>query len=453
MRKKTRLLLAMTALVLTACFQPGLVAQTTTDNAAAASSDVANRVDQLEKEVARLNQEIAALKQSAPAAPAAAVPVASAAAPAAPAATPAADPMSGISSVIGGAAVTGLVDGYYAYNVNQPANHSSGLRLFDNSTNTFALNLIELGLVKTPDANSRLGYNLTFGFGNAMNVVNSTDPSFLQYLKESYLSYLVPVGKGLQVDFGKFVTPAGAEVIESNANWNYSRSLLFNYAIPFYHFGLRAKYTFNDKYSLTGYVVNGWNNVVQSNTEGKTGGLSFAWTPNKKVSLTETWLGGPGAVPVENDQWRNLSDTVLVYTPTAKLSLMANGDYGRVEGLTGYSRSVEWSGVAGYVKYQFSANSAVATRYEYYDDPDGYTTGTGAFQTVAGSAVPAFLPLGQHIQEVTGTLERRIAQHLLARLEFRHDLATQPVFLKGSSPVLDQSTVAGGLIFVLEPNR
>ena len=159
-----------------------------------------------------------------------------------------------------------------------------------------------------------------------MKIVNASDPDYLQFLKEAYLSYMAPIGKGLQFDFGKFVTPAGAEVIETNANVNYSRGLLFNYAIPFYHFGGRAKYAFNDKVALTGYLVNGWNDIVhdsnpmnnsingvpQSPTatifpvitnnytnSGKTGGLSLAWTPSKKLSFTETWLGGPGATPVD----------------------------------------------------------------------------------------------------------------------------------------------------------
>jgi len=33
------------------------------------------------------------------------------------------------------------------------------------------------------------------------------------------------------------VTPAGAEVVESKDNWNYSRGLLFAWAIPYFHFG------------------------------------------------------------------------------------------------------------------------------------------------------------------------------------------------------------------------
>lgn len=392
------------------------------------ASDADTRIADLEKKLEALKAEIAAIKTAAPAPAAAALPGAAAA--------PASDPLSGISSVLGGATVTGLVDTYYTFNANQPSSRTSAFRSFDNATNQFSLNLIELGLVKTSDTSSRLGYNVTFGFGNAINIVNSGEPGFAQYLKEGYLSYLAPVGKGLQIDAGKFVTPNGAEVIESNANWNYSRGLLFNYAVPFYHFGMRAKYAFNDKYAVTGYVVNGWNNIVDNYSSGKTGGLSFAWTPNKKFSLIENWMGGPGALPTDGDHWRNLSDTVITYTPTSKLSLMANGDYGRVEGLSGPSKSVVWYGVAGYAKYQLSPLYSVATRYEYYGDPDGFTTGAA-----------------QHLHEVTGTVERRFAQHLIGRLEFRHDLSNQPTFAKGSNSVLGQSTVAAGLVFVLEPNR
>ena len=60
-----------------------------------------------------------------------------------PAAAP--GPLDGIASVLKGATVNGLVDSYYGYNFNSPANRTSGLRLFDNATNQFALNLVEIG--------------------------------------------------------------------------------------------------------------------------------------------------------------------------------------------------------------------------------------------------------------------------------------------------------------------
>ena len=340
--------------------------------------------------------------------------------------------------------VTGFVDGYYNYNFNHPRQAAtvpglsgpflSSFRTFDGPANQFSLNMAELTIAKAPDAAaSRLGYTLTFGFGNAENVVNSTDPGGLGYaqpIKEAYMSYLAPIGKGLQIDFGKFVTPAGAEVIETNANWNYSRGFLFNYAIPFNHYGLRAKYAFNDKVSLTGYLVNGWNNITENNT-GKTVGASLAWTPNKKWTITQNYLAGP-EIPNDNSDWRQLSDTVVAYTATSKLSLMANYDYGHdyVLGTTS-TNSVFWQGIAAYFRYAFNDRYAFSGRYEYFDDHNGFNTGTS-----------------QGFNEFTATFERVVAKHLITRWEYRRDMSNWAVFAKGGeAPIDHQDTFTGGLIY------
>jgi len=432
---------------------PLMAAQTAAPPSAA---DINQRIADLERQLQQLKAEVAAQAKTETPSPEPATPSNAANAEGgAPAAAP--GPLDGIASVLKGSTVNGLVDGYYSFNFDSPGNRISGLRLFDNETNQFALNLIELGLDKTPESTSRLGYDFTLAFGNAINVVNSADPGglgFAQYLKSAYASYLAPVGKGLTLTFGKFVTPVGAEVIESNKNWNYSRSLLFNYAIPFYHFGLSAGYTFNDKYTLTGYVVNGWNNLVDNYSSGKTGGLSFAWSPNKKVSITQSWLGGPGATPADNGSWRNLSDTVITYTPNAKLSLMANADYGRVEKPVGFTGPVDWSGIAAYAKYQFTPLWAVAGRYEYYNDHDGFTTSGFQIVQIAGVTTYPVVPLRQHINEFTGTVERKFAQHLITRAEYRFDDSNNShAFIKGASSFASsQSTLSGGLILVLEPD-
>src|SRR5206468_2324174 len=83
------------------------------------------------------------------------------------------------------------------------------------------------------------------------DIVHAAEPGgsdIFKAFEQGYLSWLAPVGKGLQFDAGKFVTPAGAEVIETKDNWNYSRSLLFALAIPYYHMGVRATYNVNDDY-------------------------------------------------------------------------------------------------------------------------------------------------------------------------------------------------------------
>jgi len=405
---------------------------------------MAKHMEQMEQEIKELREQVASFKSADKGAPTASVAVAQSVVSGTSSSTPTAPPPPSLAGLLGPMSFSGFVDVYYEQNFNNPAGQANGLRFFDGATNQFGLNLAEFVVDKAPDpSNSRTGYHVAFGFGQAMNTINGSEPkgglAFDQYLKEAYFSYLAPVGKGLQVDVGKFVTPAGAEVIETKDNWNYSRSLLFSYAIPYYHFGMRAKYAFNEKYALTGYFVNGWNNVIDNNS-GKTYGLSFGWNPNKKFGVTQTYLAGPEENAV-NGNLRQLSDTVITYSPTSRLSFMVNGDYGRGDRfvadatLNTLSHPVFWTGVGGYIKYAFTSTSAFSTRYEYYDDHDGFTTGT---------LIPT------HFNEFTTTFEKLMAHHIISRFEFRRDMSNQPVFLKGSNPVLDQNTLSAGLVFTFD---
>src|SRR6266699_5573204 len=409
-----------------------------------APSEISQRMQELEKQVSDLRSELAALKQNDSMASNTKTPTPTevpqsnlvTTAPATASPTPA---MS-IATLLGPTSVSGFVDTYYNYNSNQPSSRTNGFRSFDVASNQFALNLVELVVDKTPDpANSRTGYHIALGFGQAINAVNGSDPGglgFDQYLKEAYFSYLAPVGKGLQVDVGKFVTPHGAEVIETKDNWNYSRGLLFSWAIPYFHFGMRAKYTFNSKVALSAFLLNGWNNSVDNNS-GKTTGFTLALTPTKKLSLYENYYVGPEEFN-DNSNFRHLTDTVLVYNATSKLSLMANYDYGH-ETVTGGS-PIWWSGIAGYIKYAPNAKWAFATRGEYFIDHTGFATG---------------LPFGQNVGEWTGTLERTLAGHIISRLEYRRDMSDHNVFpyrtsgvpLSPYSPIDHQNTVTVGFVY------
>ena len=201
-------------------------------------------------------------------------------------------PKISISSLLGPVTLSGFGDMYYGYDANHPGNNQSGLRFFEAPTNGFSFNMAELVLDKPPDAtspDSRLGYHVAAGYGQAAKIVNGSDAPFSDgsnfFLKEAYISYLAPVGKGLTLTVGKFVTNAGDEVIESNANWNYSRSILFYYAIPFFHFGAKASYTINPKWSVNASLFNGWNNTVISHASGPNGFNSSGLTYGGSVDL------------------------------------------------------------------------------------------------------------------------------------------------------------------------
>jgi len=258
---------------------------------------------------------------------------------------------------------TGLFDGYYAFNFNKPVNQTNILRAFDFNHQMFSLNYAELAVEQKPKP---VGYRFDVGFGDAATVVNSSEPAGIMYqhIQQAYVS----VNRGdMTVDFGKFVTPLGAEVIETKDNWNYSRGLLFNYTVPFYHFGVRATFAASDKATVAAYVVNGWNDV-RDNNRAKAVGLMATLKPTAKLTLTENYLLGNES-PLKDNR-RHSFDSIATYDVNDSLSAMANYDYGfDTVGAGAFRR--RWQGIAAYGKYNVMGKDSkvkILPRYEWFDD-------------------------------------------------------------------------------------
>ena len=91
------------------------------------------------------------------------------------------------------------------------------------------------------------------------------------------------------------MTTAGAEVIEANKNWLYSRSIAF-FNIPLLHTGLRVGYKVNDMLTLQASVVNGWNGVgfAPDISGDKTYGVSVNITAPTGTNIVATGYFGKG---------------------------------------------------------------------------------------------------------------------------------------------------------------
>jgi hypothetical protein len=319
------------------------------------------------------------------------------------AAPPAPDPDKVTLNFFKGTEVGGLVDTYYQWYSTKA---DGAYRAFDAKHNAFTVSMAEVWLAKAPASDSPIGYKVRLNFGGATSVFTPAADADYKNIEEAYGSYLAPAGKGLQIDVGKFVTNAGAEVVEAKDNWNYSRSLLFQLAIPVYHAGIRLTYSPNDKVTVMGGVVNGWNNVVENNT-GKTVMASVTFKPNGATSIIENYIGGPEQAGT-NDNFRNLSDTVITYTVNPMVSVMGNYDYG-------HEGTFHWQGVAGYVKFQANKIVAVVPRLEWYDDANAWSTGTI-----------------QKLTDATVTLEVKPADNFMWRIEYRGDFSNKSPFTDSS---------------------
>jgi Putative beta-barrel porin-2, OmpL-like. bbp2 len=353
----------------------------------------------------------------------------------APAAAPAAPTWS-----VGPMDLSGLIDGYYSYNYNRPSTLANGqandLYNFNDKTDQFNLSEARLTLNHDPDP---VGAHVDLFYGRTNTLINGSSHDQGDYIEQAFVSLKPPKAKGLELDFGKFVTSAGAEVIEAKDNWNYSRSILFAWAIPYFHFGLRTSMPVSKVDTLGVQIVNGWNNVT-SNNGGVTIGLTNALV-KPKASWFVNYYTGPSNANTQKG-YRNLIDTTLLMTPSSKFSAYVNYDYGQnrnnFDTGEGIDKSLNhWQGVAFAAKAQMTGTQALTGRYDYFKDYNGYSTGTA-----------------QNLQEFTGTYEYKMAEGFLTRVELRKDWSDQEFFHKGDGGfVKGQFTATAGFIAFFGPKR
>lgn len=347
-----------------------------------------------------------------------------------PAASPAVPPT---AWKVGPVDVSGMIDAYYSFGFNHPAGHVNGLRNFDDKTNQMELNMADLTLDYAPKP---VGFHVDVGFGRTFDIMSATEKDVpdMRFFKQAYLSVKPASWNGVELDFGRFVTSASAEVIETPNNFNYSRSLLFVWCTPYNHFGFRASAPITKQFTGGFQLVSGWNNIVTGATF-KTVGLTGAWTASPKVMWTNTYYGGPDENKA-NRGLRNLYDSVLLLTPNSKTSIYVNFDY--LHDSPKFTLSYKVYGIASAAKFQLTKKLSVSPRLEWLNDNNGGATG-----------------VGQQVKEATLTGTYQFVDRLSGWLEFRDDWSNQPFFNRGDQMAVwsKQPTVLLGMVAIVGPKR
>jgi hypothetical protein len=335
----------------------------------------------------------------------------------------------------GGWVFSGLADGYFSDNFNHPQGTQNQLQNFDVNYGQPELSLMKFTVDKS---DSVIGVHVDVGFGETMRWIHAADPAAIDHQAFRYIEQMYAIAKpkhlhGTEIDFGEFVTSAGAEVIEASSNWNYTRSLLFAWAIPYYHFGLRTSTPVTKEITVGFQLVNAWNTLWGNNNMDNIG-LTFALT-KPKYTWNVNYYEGPNHMGTTQGK-RNLFDTTVLLTPNSKWNMYINGDIGRDNNVgTGHS---SWYGIAGAARFQATKKFAFAARAEVFDDVNGFSTG-----------------LKQVVREGTITGEYKYNDHFIGRLEYRRDNSNQPFFNRGLQDGVAHSmdTFTIGLMAILGPMK
>ncbi len=252
--------------------------------------------------------------------------------------------------------------------------------------------------------NGPIGGKVEASFGDDASLINSYPKSVFAPGTDIDLTqaYAQGIVGPFTIIAGKYETLAGAEVIEAPNNLNFSRSILFGYAVPFTHTGVRVTYAATGTLNVIAGVNKGWDTTAtvanngaafpDSDTLTFEGGAS--WNPSKAFGITVQGYSGqveqgssfavPGLFVVTPSRpQRSLVDTVITFHATPSLTFVLNGDAGQQTNsnyfdnqgaLVGYGTGT-WSGVAGYVNYAFNSAWSITGRAEYIGDYGGLRTG------------------------------------------------------------------------------
>ncbi|MBK8598898.1 MAG: porin [Holophagales bacterium] len=317
--------------------------------------------------------------------------------------------------------VNAFVTTSWSWNFNRPASGTNQLRVFDFDDNSIKVDGAELVLQKVASAPGEAGFRVDAVAGASIPRVSAAAGLFRDDdgtagdfdLQQAWVSYVAPVGSGLRFDAGKFGTHCGYEVIEGydGYNDNATRSFLFGYAEPASHTGLKATYALSGTLSAMVEVVNGWDNVKDSNSSKSVGGqLALALPSN--ASLAFNFMVGPERAGVNGDN-RTFLNLVGSWKLGTSSALGLDAVWAAEENAAGPGQDATWGGVALYGRLGLSPSFALVLRAEVFDDPEGVRTGTP-----------------QTLSELTLTPELKVAPGLVLRADLRLDRSSRDVFEK-----------------------
>jgi hypothetical protein len=351
--------------------------------------------------------------------------------------------------------IGGYIDGGYTISAEGDNRHTllTG-RVFDTKNNSFVLDQADI-YVDRPVDYGKAATNHTIDIGGHIEVLYGWDAGLIhssglfdnpatlgvthgQYrsrtspenqfdVEQAYVDFALPVGTGLRIRVGKFVTLLGYEVINPTADPFYSHSYMFGFAIPFTHTGVMGEYKLSDDWVLDGGITRGWNQSSKDNNGDPDflGGVTF--TPQesdelKKWKFIANLSEGPQGTHDDGDWW-TVVDLQAVYTANSAWTFALNADYGDAPHVPGVVGAPQWYGVAGYADWSLNKYFTPNLRLEYFGDSKGFTFGTGHLENVYEATLNvAIKPLP----------DDNIGSNLVVRPEVRYDYSNTAFFKGGT---------------------
>ncbi|MBC8109105.1 MAG: porin [Anaerolineae bacterium] len=331
--------------------------------------------------------------------------------------------------------LTGYAEAGYTYNFARPPNGANGAnggigRLFDDKSDDLRLDQLSImlkrdALVSADRFDTGFGLQVIYGADARYTQANGTNfygsgyasrrqvvtvPGFtVPFLDEAsfpgqpdpenqidilqvYGEFNLPVGNGLVLTAGKFVTPWGIEHIDPTQNYLYSHSYIFALSTPRTLTGVTAKYQINEQFAVTGGIVAGWDQtIIEDNNDFPSLMAQVEYKYAEDLLLVVSTMVGPEQPGDTGDlrwlvdgtvEWQLDADVtiagevVMGYEPDIGTGVGPGQRLADGAGFFGRQLNGEdcfWFGGAIYLNNRFDADGiwTLNARAEYFNDNDG----------------------------------------------------------------------------------
>lgn len=336
--------------------------------------------------------------------------------------------------------ISGAADVYYAYDFNKPISKDRQYTTQAARHNEFNLNW---GYIMASYNNNKMRGNFGLHTGTYTQFNYAAEPNEL-----TRMIYQANAGIKLHekvwLDAGILPSHIGYENTLCCLNEIYTRALMAENS-PYYSTGAQLRIAVSDKFSVSFLVLNGWQNIAETNNS-KSVGMNLNFSTEKFILNYSNYYGNEGSrnilfVDTANNfsniyigqKMRFFNHSYFRYNFTEKFHAVVSFDYGMQE-LLDTSKSGNWNVGMLIMQYKFNEKIAVATRAERFMDKDQIVVSTGTtngFQTSGGSLNFDYSPF----------------EFCMLRLEARYYSSKEDeIFNAGAKPAKKNFLLASGLV-------
>jgi len=323
----------------------------------------------------------------------------------------------------------------YTWNPDRPASRVNGPVTFNDRSNDFLFNQLNIVLARDVDTNSdsidfggradfMVGSDTRFtksaGFDDGWGGNRQYSIAMPQLYAEAYLPFLT----GITVKAGHFYTIMGYETVTAPDNFFYSHSYTMQYGEPFTHWGIMSSTQLTDSLKIISSTVTGWDNLENPDENFSfMGGVTYT-SPYTNTSVALSLITGNEFVPdVQNPIGKSNRTmySIVVSQPLGdKWTYVLQHDHGWQNDAIvlggGGTQDAEWYGINQYLFYTINDKLRAGARAEWFRDDDGV-------RVTPGVSNAPFVANGTNYYEVSLGLNWSVTPCIMLRPEVRYDWA------------------------------